>query len=86
MKKAILDRLVKYRREGRCLACGEKITGGRTIRGLDERCARATYRAIIRGDFTDEERVNQGKWLPSNPTGRPVSNPVTVEARRKVVS
>jgi len=86
MKKSIIERVGRCRRDGLCLACGEQIKSGRTIRGCHEKCARATYRAILRGDFTDEQRVQDGKWLDAQAGGRPASNPVTIEAKLGTVS
>lgn len=82
VKKAAMDRIDKAQREGLCLACMEPLDETRVVRGCHERCARATYRAIERGDFTEDERVQQGKWL-STDKGRKPSNPVTVEARSR---
>ena len=81
MKKSVVDKITRCKRDQVCLACDKPIETGRTVRGCHERCARATYRAILRGDFTDEQRVQQGKWLDAQSGGRPASNPVTVEAK-----
>lgn len=82
----VMDREAKLRinkcdKEGLCYACMKPLYG-RVVRKCHEKCARATYRAIARGDFTDNERVAEGKWAEADPGGRKPSNPVTIEARQ----
>jgi hypothetical protein len=81
VKKSAMDRIAKCERDGLCLACLEKLDG-RVIRACHERCVKATKRAIERGDFTEDERVRDGKLGESSPGGRPASNPVTIEAKQ----
>jgi len=81
MRKAARERIEKCRREKLCVAClGSIVNEERVVRGCHYRCQQATLRAIKEGKFTDEERVEAGKFLKPLPGGRPVSNPVSVEA------
>ena len=66
----------------RCVACCEALDESRTIRGCHERCHRATERAIRDDLTTAQARISEGKWLPPNKTGRPVSNTVSLEVRK----
>lgn len=70
-------RINKCDKEGFCYACMKPLYG-RVVRKCHEKCARATYRAIARGDFNDNERVAEGKWAEADPGGRKPSNPVTI--------
>ena len=81
-----MDRIAKLRvtkceKEGLCYACMKPLSG-RVVRKCHEKCARATYRAIARGEFTDADRVAEGKWAEPEAGGRKPSNPVTIEARQ----
>lgn len=83
MKRSVVLRIAKYKAKRICLACDEPFKPNeKVIRGCHQRCARATYRAIARGDFTDAERVAEGKWLVQEPKGPKPTNPVTIEARK----
>ena len=82
VKKTAIERIAKAESEGLCLACLEPIGESRVVRMCHERCARATQRAIERGDFTEAERIASGKYGASSPGGRPPSNPVTLEAKQ----
>lgn len=86
MKKIAIQRLARCEKEGLCLACLKPIGSSRVVRGCHEKCARATYRAIGIGAFTDEERVANGKWLAKAKTGPKPSNPVSIEAEEGVKS
>ena len=72
-------RIAKCEAEGLCCACLQPLDQTRVIRGCHYKCAKATYRAILAGKCTDEERVKEGKWLEHGKTGRKPSNPVSVE-------
>lgn len=85
MKRSVVQRIAKCEKEGLCMACMGPLGDGRVVRGCHEKCSRATYRAIERGDFTDEDRVSQGKWLEAAQRGPKPSNPVTIEAKLGVV-
>jgi hypothetical protein len=82
MKKNVAMLVAKLQAEGKCLACGLPLDGGKVVRGAHEKCAKATYRAIAAGKTTDAKRVEDGKWLPAENGGRKPSNPVTIELRR----
>lgn len=68
-------------KKGLCVACLQPLEATKVVRGCHERCYRATVRAIRRGDFSEEERVNSGKLLPPKSGGGRPTNPVTIEAR-----
>lgn len=48
-------------------------------RGCHHACAKRTRRAIERGDYTESDRIAAGKILPPQITGRPLSNPSSIE-------
>lgn len=75
------SRILKFEKEGLCLACGEPLDGKRTVRKCHERCYRATVRAIRSGYFTEEQRVSEGKLGEVDNGPVRISNPVTIEAR-----
>lgn len=80
MRKAALDRIAKCRAENLCVACLGSLEGEkRIVRGCHYRCQQATRKAIKEGKFTEKQRVQAGKFLPKL-TGRPISNPVAIEA------
>jgi hypothetical protein len=80
MRKAALDRINKCKNENLCVACMGSLEGEkRVIRGCHYRCQQATLKAIKEGRFTEKGRVQAGKFLPKS-GGRPVSNPVSMEA------
>lgn len=80
--KSAQKRLHKCNEKGLCLACEQPIKDGEhVVRGIHLRCYHATLRAIKRGDFTDDQRVREGRMLQAKPGGRPPTNPVSVEAR-----
>lgn len=81
MKRAAVLRIAKCEKECLCMACLKPLGESRVVRGCHEKCARATYRAIERGEMTDSERVAEGKWLEAGQRGPRPSNPVTIEAR-----
>lgn len=81
MKRSAVARIAKCEKEGLCTACLQPLGESRVVRGCHEKCARATYRAIERGEMTDEQRVADGKWLEASQRGPKPSNPVTVEAK-----
>lgn len=82
VKKSAVERLQKCQRERLCLACMQPLKEGeKPIRGCHSKCARATYRAISSGAFTDAQRVSEGKWLDRDRPGPKPTNPVTEEAR-----
>jgi hypothetical protein len=76
-------RIAKAEDEGLCKACMFPLDDTRTIRHCHERCWRATRRAILRGECTDEERVAEGKLGEIGDLGRVPTNPVTVELRKR---
>ena len=78
MKPEVKKKVEKCVRLGICLTCGKPL-GDRVVRGVHDACAKTTYRAIRNGLTTDEERIEDGKWLPRNRSGRPPSNPIIVE-------
>lgn len=82
MKQAVIKRLEKLTQEQRCLACEEHLGDGTVVRGIHEKCYRATRRAISRGQFTEADRVIEGKLLPCQPRGPKLTNPVSIEASR----
>ena len=86
MKRAAINRINKCEKEGLCLACLKPLDGTRVVRGCHERCARATYRAIERGEIDPDKWVADGKWLALGQRGPKPSNPVTVEAKLGVQS
>lgn len=80
MRKASLDRIARCKSESLCVACLESLEGEkRVIRGCHYRCQQATLKAIKEGKFTEKDRVQAGKFLPKS-GGRPISNPVAIEA------
>jgi hypothetical protein len=80
MRKAALDRITKCKTDNLCVACLKSLEGEkRVIRGCHYRCQQATLKAIREGKFTEEQRVQSGKFLQKI-TGRPISNPVSLEA------
>lgn len=81
MKRSVVQRIARCEKECLCMACLEPLGESRVVRGCHERCARATYRAIEHGSFTDEQRVSEGKWLEAGQRGPKPRNPVTIEAR-----
>lgn len=80
MDRTARIRVNKCEKEGLCYACMKPLSG-RVVRKCHEACARATYRAIQRGECTDEQRIAEGKWSEASPGGRKPSNPVTIEVR-----
>lgn len=82
VNRTATQRIAKCEANNLCMACLEPLDATRTVRHCHERCARATYRAIVRGECTDEERVAEGKWQSPNEPGRKPSNPVTIELRK----
>lgn len=78
MKRGAAERIEKCQREGLCVACLKPLEKGRVIRGCHESCRRLTQIRIDRGDWTQEQRIAEGKLLPLRPGRRP-SNPVTLE-------
>lgn len=83
VNKEAQQRLEKAASEQLCCACMKPRGDGRIIRGNHERCYRATMRYIERGIWTEAERISEGKLLPADEGGRPLSNPVSVEASHK---
>lgn len=81
VRKDVVLRLQKCVKENLCCACLEPLGDKKPIRGCHPACAKATYRAIEKGAFTDEQRVADGKWLQAASAGRKPSNPVSVEAQ-----
>lgn len=75
-------RIEKAEANNLCVGCMQPHNEKRKIRGCHESCYKATTRAIERGITTEVKRVSEGKLLPSNVTGRPPSNPVTMELRK----
>ena len=61
-----------------CKSCGKPI-GGRRLRGCCSYCYGRLRAAINAGKTTDEKLTRSGRWLESNRTGRPVTNPVSKE-------
>ena len=63
-----------------CPACGELLgENDTTQRGVHLRCYYATYRAVVAGKTTFEERQRQGKIGPPGRPGRKKTNPVSIE-------
>lgn len=80
MRKAALDRITKCKQENLCVACLGSLEGEkRVIRGCHYRCEQATLKAIREGKWTEKARIQAGKFLPKA-GGRPISNPVSIEA------
>ncbi len=79
LSRTAQQRVAKAADQGLCVACLQPLDG-RVIRGVHERCYRATRNAVLRGDFTEEDRIKEGKLLECQPGGRKVSNIVTKEA------
>ena len=79
-----IARIEKAHAEGLCLACMEPLDETRTLRHCHERCYRATDRAIKSGVWTEDERVAEGKLGEKDITGRPLTNPVSIEAANAV--
>jgi hypothetical protein len=71
-------RCIKYKL---CCACLKPLGDARVVRGCHEKCARATYRAIERGELSDSDQVEAGEWLPHGQRGPKPTNPVTIKAR-----
>ena len=81
MKKGAVKWVNNCKEKNLCVACGTSLEGEKKIvRGCHERCHAATMRAIRRGEFTQDERVAEGKLLERENGGRPRSNPVSIEA------
>ncbi len=53
-----------------CLACDRQAK----IRGLCATCRSAAYRAVARGEVTEEELVTEGLMLPPTQPGRPAGS------------
>jgi hypothetical protein len=80
MRKAAFDRITKCKNENLCVACLGSLDGEkRVIRGCHYRCQQATLKAIKEGKFTEKARIASGKFL-AKAGGRPISNPVALEA------
>lgn len=80
MNKEAQQRIEKAKAEKLCLGCMKPLDETRTVRGLHERCYRSTMRHIDRGIWTESERIGEGKLLDDDKGGRPVSNPISIEA------
>lgn len=79
LSKSAQQRVAKAAEQGLCVACLQPLDG-RVVRGVHERCYRATRNAVLRGYFTEEARIKDGKLLECQPGGRKASNSVTKEA------
>lgn len=75
------NRVARCLKHKLCCACLQPLGTGRVVRGCHEKCARATYRAIERGELTDADQVEAGEWLEHGTRGPKPSNPVTIKAR-----
>jgi len=83
VNKEAQQRIEKAAAEKLCCGCMQPLGDGRVIRGNHERCYRSTMRHIERGIWTEADRISEGKLLPADDGGRPVSNPVSIEAANK---
>lgn len=78
-------RVARCRKKGLCCACLKPLETSKVVRGCHEKCARATYRAIARGELTDSDQVEAGEWLEHSVRGSKPTNPVTIKARAMLV-
>lgn len=69
---------IERKEQNRCVACGKSLRGEATPwRGCHSKCAQAVNRRIKAGKLTDREAIEQGKWGPSDVSGRPsIDSPV----------
>jgi hypothetical protein len=81
MDKQAKLRIAKCEKDGLCYACMKPLYG-RVVRKCHEKCMKATYRAIERGETTDEQRVSEGKLAAPQSGGCKPTNPVTIETRQ----
>lgn len=83
MSRSVEQRIRRCRKHRLCMTCLKTISPDeKPVRGCHPKCARATYRAIERGCYTDEDRVAEGKWLWPGKRGPKASNVATVEAEK----
>ena len=80
VKRSALERIAKAKAEHLCVGCMKPLDKTRTIRGMHERCYRATTRSIERGIWTEADRIAEGKMLEKDTPGPEPSNPVSIEA------
>lgn len=74
-------RVARCKRNKLCCTCLKPLGNGKVVRHCHEKCARATYRAIARGELTDAEQVEAGWWIEQGTRGPKPTNPVTIKAR-----
>lgn len=86
MKHSTELKIAKFKKRKLCLACGKPLGTGKVVRGCHEKCAHATYRAIERGETTDDEAVQEGFWLPHAKRGPKPKNAVTTRYRSRSAS
>jgi hypothetical protein len=60
----------RTKKVARCLTCSNKAKN----RGLCERCDKAAKAAIIRGQVTEQELIDQGLILAPKRKGRPAQS------------
>jgi hypothetical protein len=83
MNRSVEQRIRKCQKHRLCMTCLKPIgVNEKSVRGCHAKCARATYRAIERGNYTDEDRVVEGKWLCPGKRGPKPTNVATVEGER----
>lgn len=82
------ERIERCNRERLCLGCLRPLDAlsGTPVRGMHRSCRRRQSDWIAAGAFTEEDCIRDGKLLPEAARGRPVSNPVTIEARRRLAA
>lgn len=74
------ERLVLCDTKNLCCAClGAFSDGDVQVRGMHDRCSKATWRMIDAGKTTEKERMEQGKMRAKATPGRKPTNPVTKE-------
>lgn len=61
---------------GICIKCREPLGDERPARGCHGKCSQAIRRAIAKGEFTDDEAVENGLWAAPRISGRPANKVV----------
>jgi len=77
---------IRRAEQGLCTYCSEKLEPGeRAFRGAHQRCYKRVNRAINAGTITDQQAINRGWVLVSDPGGSkvPDNDPIKVSQSTK---
>lgn len=85
VKRSTQLKITKYAKRKLCLACDLPLGKSKVVRGDHEKCAHACYRAIERGETTDEDLVSDGVWLAQAKRGPKPRNAVTIRLRKSAI-